>query len=191
MSTCLFLVDVAHHKQIDPVAISPDLRLPGSVSPVAASNPFGFVNEGTLMNSTGVGAPSGAGGILPMPPYARGTVGLWALVAENPAGPPLPPGTTYQCRMDVAWKSSPWVPPTPGAPSNLPVADGTGQGTGIFKGPAGAVPPGLRKPFDIAVSVVYTPGGGTAPPNRGLVLLGIGVEIAVVEGGYALLRQRP
>jgi len=37
------------------------------------------------------------------------------------------------------------------------------------------------------VSVIYQPGGGTAPPNRGLILLGIGVEVAVVEGGYALL----
>ena len=39
------------------------------------------------------------------------------------------------------------------------------------------------------MSLVYTPGAGTAPPNRGLVLLGIGVEIAVVEGGYALLTK--
>ena len=53
----------------------------------------------------------------------------------------------------------------------------------------GAVPPGLRKPSDIAASVVYRPGGGTAPPNAGLVLLGIGVEVAVVEGGYALLTK--
>jgi hypothetical protein len=51
------------------------------------------------------------------------------------------------------------------------------------------VPPGLRKPSDIAASVVYTPGGGGAPPNRGLVVLGIGVEVAVVEGGYALLSK--
>ena len=49
------------HKQMDPVALSRDLRLPGSVSPVAASNPFGFVNEGTLLNSTGAGVASGAG----------------------------------------------------------------------------------------------------------------------------------
>jgi len=177
------------HKQMDPVALSPDLRLPGSTSPVSASNPFGFVNEGMLLNSSGLGTVSGAGGLLPMPPYARGTVGLWALLAENPAGPPLPPGQTYNVRMDVAWKSSPWAAPAAGAPTNVPVADGTGQGTGVFKGPAGAVPPGLRKPFDLAVSVVYTPGVGTAPPNRGLVLLGIGVEIAVVEGGYALLTK--
>jgi len=124
-----------------------------------------------------------------MPPYARGTVGLWALLAENPAGAPLPAGQTYSVRMDVAWKSSPWGAPAAGAPANVPVADGTGQGTAVFKGPGGAVPPGLRKPSDLAVSLVYTPGGGTAPPNRGLVLLGIGVEIAVVEGGYALLTQ--
>ena len=69
------------------------------------------------------------------------------------------------------------------------MADGTGQGTAFFKGPGGAVPPGLRKPSDLAVSVIYQPGGGTAPPNRGLVLLGIGVEVAVVEGGYALLTK--
>ncbi|MBL9087352.1 MAG: hypothetical protein JNM10_09435, partial [Planctomycetia bacterium] len=175
------------HKQMDPVELSRDLRLPGSVSPVAASNPFGFVNEGTLLNSTGMGVASGAGAILPMPPYARGTVGLWALLGENPAGAPLPAGRTYNVRIDVAWKSSPWGGPAPGTASNVPVADGTGQGTGLFKSPGGAVPPGLRKPSDLAVSLVYTPGLGTAPPNRGLVLLGIGVEVAVVEGGYALL----
>jgi hypothetical protein len=177
------------HKQMDPVELSRDLRLPGSVSPVAASNPFGFVNEGTLLNSTGMGVASGAGAILPMPPYARGTLGLWALLAENPAGAPLPAGRTYNVRLDVAWKSSPWGGPAPGTASNVPVADGTGQGTGLFKSPGGAVPPGLRKPSDLAVSLVYTPGLGTAPPNRGLVLLGIGVEVAVVEGGYALLTQ--
>lgn len=177
------------HKQMDPVELSRDTRLPGSVSPVAASNPFGFVNEGTLLNSTGMGVASGAGAILPMPPYARGTVGLWALLGENPAGAPLPAGRTYNVRLDVAWKSSPWGGPAPGTASNVPVADGTGQGTGLFKSPGGAVPPGLRKPSDLAVSLVYTPGLGTAPPNRGLVLLGIGVEVAVVEGGYALLTQ--
>jgi len=142
-----------------------------------------------LLNSTGAGMVSGAGGVLPMPPYARGTVGLWALLGENPAGPPLPAGTTYRVRMDVAWKSSPWAAPAVGAPTLVPVADGTGQGAAVFKGPGGAVPPGLRKPSDLAVSVVYPPGGGTAPPNAGLVLLGIGVEIAVVEGGYALLTK--
>jgi hypothetical protein len=175
------------HKQMDPVALSRDTRLPGSVSPVAASNPFGFVNEGTLLNPTGMGVASGAGALLPIPAYARGTVGLWALLAENPAGAPLPAGRTYNVRMDVAWKASPWGVPSAGTPTNVPVSDGTGQGTAVYKGPGGAVPPGLRKPSDLAVSVIYQPGAGTAPPNRGLVLLGIGVEIAVVEGGYALL----
>lgn len=141
------------------------------------------------LNAFGAGVPSGAGGVIPIPPYARGTVGIWAIVAGDPLGPPQPPGTTYQVHMEVAWKSSPWSPPIPGPPSNVPVADGTGQGTAFFAGPGGAVPPGLRKPNDIAVSTVYSPGGGTAPPNQGLVLLGIGVEVAVVEGGYALLTK--
>jgi hypothetical protein len=177
------------HKQMDPVALSRDTRHPGSTSPVTPSNPFGFAHEGMLLNSTGAGTVSGAGGVLPIPPYARGVVGIWALLAERAGGPPLPPGTTYRVRMDVAWKSSPWALPTPGPNTNLPVADGSGQGTALFKGPGGAVPPGLRKPSDIAASVVYTPGGGTAPPNAGLVVLGIGVEVAVVEGGYALLTK--
>lgn len=124
-----------------------------------------------------------------MPRQRRGTVGTWARPTENPAGAPLPAGRTYNVRIDVAWKASPWRAPAAGTPTNVPVADGTGQGTAYFKGPGGAVPPGLRKPSDLAVSVVYQPGGGTAPPNRGLVLLGIGVEVAVVEGGYALLTE--
>jgi hypothetical protein len=49
------------------------------------------------------------------------------------------------------------------------------------------VPPGLRRPFGLAVSAVYSPGIGTAPLNKGLNVLGIGVEVAVVEGGYAVL----
>jgi len=173
------------HKQIDPVAMTEDMRFPGGAVPMTPANPFGFGNEGMLLNAFGAGV-SGAGGVLPMPPYARGTVGVWALVGEDPAGPPLPPNRTFQLQMDIAWKASPWGPPAPGPVVNLPVSDGTGQGTAIFMGPGGSVPPGLRKPSDIAVSVVYTPGGGTAPPNAGLVLMGIGVEVAVIEGGYAV-----
>ncbi|MGE0193873.1 MAG: hypothetical protein AB7T63_17750 [Planctomycetota bacterium] len=178
------------HKQIDPVAMTADIRFPGAVTPTPALNPFGFDHEGMLLNATGMGLPAGAGGTLPIPPYARGRVGLWASFGEEASmGAPLPPGTTYQVQIDVAWKASPWGPPTPGAPQNVPVADGTGQGTALFLYPGGYVTPGLRKPSDIAVSAVYTPGGGTAPPNMGLNLLGIGVEVAVVEGGYALLTK--
>ncbi len=188
--TVEFLVSASViHKQIDPVALSPDLRFPGGVSPAPAMNPFGFDPEGMTLNSMGAGMQSGAGGVLPLPLNARGVVGMWALLAEQPGGPVLPAGMTYQVQIDYAWKRSPWQPPTPGAPSNVPVADGTGQGTGVFRGPGGAVPPGLRVPSDIAASVVYTPGGGTAPPNAKLNVLGIGFEIAVVEGGYALLTK--
>jgi hypothetical protein len=178
------------HKQIDPVAMSRDLRYPGDVAPTPTSNPFGFDHEGMLLNAMGMGTVSGAGGVIPIPPYARGRVRVWAVLGEEPTvGPPQPPGATYQVQIDTSWKTSPWSAPTPGTPSNVAVADGTGQGTGLFMGPADAVPPGLRKPSDIAASVVYTPGGGTAPPNKGLNVLGIGVEVAVVEGGYALLTK--
>jgi hypothetical protein len=177
------------HKQIDPVAMSQDVRFPAEVASTPPLNPFGFDREGVLLNAAGFGEISGAGGVIPVPPYAR-SVRVWAMVGEEPSlGPPAPPGATYRVQIDTAWRASPWSPPAPGAPQNVPVADGSGQGTGLFLAPGGSVPPGLRRPSDLAVSVVYTPGGGTAPPNKALNLLGIGVEIAVVEGGYALFAK--
>ncbi|MGE0192479.1 MAG: hypothetical protein AB7T63_10615 [Planctomycetota bacterium] len=177
------------HKQIDPVAMTPDTRHPGHVGPTPTMNPFGFGNEGVLLNASGLGMISGAGGILPIPPHARGQVGAWASFAEEPSmGPPVPPGTTYAVAIDVAWKASPWGLPTPGA-LGFVEADGTGQGMSLFLYPAGSVAPGQRKPTDLAISVAYAPGAGTAPPTTGLNLMGIGVEVAVVEGGYALLTK--
>ncbi len=174
------------HKQIDPVAIKRDTRHSADVSPTPAANPFGIVPEGMTLNVTGTGAVAGAGGVIPLPPYARGTVGLWALIQEKP-GAGLPAGTTYQVQMDHAFKSTPWGAVVAGAATNVPVADGTGQGTAVYQSPGGSVPPGLRKAAGLAVSLVYTPGGGTAPATAGITIVGIGVEVAVVEGGYALL----
>ena len=110
--------------------------------------------------------------------------GAWLLV-RKPGGRQAagPDGTDPRSGASV-------VIPTPAAPPEVgrdPSDPGRLGGTAAPGASGGAVPPGLRKPSDLAVSVIYQPGGGTAPPNRGLVLLGIGVEVAVVEGGYALL----
>lgn len=59
----------------------------------------------------------------------------------------------------------------------------------VFMFPGGYVTPGLRKASGIAASLVYLPGLVGAPPTHGLVLHGIGVEVAVVEGGYVLLAK--
>jgi hypothetical protein len=69
--------------------------------------------------------------------------------------------------------------------------DGGGEGVGQFKAPGGSVPPGLRKPTGMAVSIERDPGnnGDTSSGKRGTIL-GVGINVAVIDGGYLIRIRR-
>lgn len=173
------------HKQAHQVDMAKDGRHPDvPVVAAAANNPFGNTHEGLELNSTGAGAIGGVTAVLAVPSGAR-AVSFIANVKEDAThgGAALPAGTTFQLQIDHAYQASPWSAISAGTPTNVPVSDGAKTGTGQFLWPGGSVPPGLRS---VGVSVVYTPGGGGAPANAPIIVTGIGVDVAVVEGGYLL-----
>lgn len=175
------------HKQLHPGEMQQDTTEFGNWAPAMAQNPFGFA-EGATLNGGGGGMPAATGGVIPMPPFARGVIGFWALVTE--AAPMIPDiaGSTFALELKTSVRASPWSGVSTSATQLVPVADGAGQGVGLFEAPAGYVTPGQRTPFALALSLRYNPtGGGTASPMSPLTVLGMGVEVAVVEGGYALL----
>jgi hypothetical protein len=53
--TTEFLASSAVHRPIHPVTLSRDFRLPGNVSPLPASPPFGFDHEGLRLGSSSAG----------------------------------------------------------------------------------------------------------------------------------------
>lgn len=174
------------HKQSHPGELEWDNRY-AMVASATPFNPFGFDKEGMVLGTVVPGAPAGAGSLFPVPDGVRACL-FWASVGENLAGVVVPAGRKYRVRIDYAWRASPWSSVTPGTGQDL-TADGTNSAVGVFKQPGGAVPPGLRVPSD---SVVYQPGAGSSPPaaaGASVVVIGTGVELAVVEGGY-LLRMR-
>ncbi len=177
------------HKQIHPADLSRDTRHVGDVGHALPASPFGFQGEGFLLNALGFGAISGAGATIALPPNTKGKVGIVVTLAEGPNLVPDLAGSTVAVQIDTAVRHSPWGPPIAGAVRFVPIADGAGTGTGVFAAPAGFVAPGQRTPTQMAVSVVYSPGMGTASPTSPLAVLGIGIEVAVVEGGYVLLTQ--
>lgn len=167
-------------------ALSRDTRY-AAVDSMPVSNPFGAESEESLrLNGVSPGDPSGAAITFDVP---KGCIS-WhfeATVAEDESGTAVGDGETYgDLRIDWASRSSPWTTPTTGAAQAGMTGDGSNTGTGQFKQPGGAVPPGLRTPSDIAASVVYTPGGGTASINASLGVRGLHVTLAMVQGGYAL-----
>lgn len=168
------------HKQAHSGDFQVDPRLPSSPSLIAAdpTHPFGV--SGKVWQFSGV-AMSGLVSTIPAPEHTVGVPVFWATLKESPSVV-LPANRTYQFRIDHAYQASPPTPIVVGPVKNGVTTDGTGTGTGQFKQPGGAVPPGLRVPSDSVVSTMT----GTVPPgpNNGPVLVGAGYEIARVEGGY-------
>lgn len=174
------------HKQAHPGELEWDARH-AMVASATPFNPFGFDKEGMVLGTIVPGSIAGAGALFPVPEGVRAVL-FQATVGENQAGVAVPSGRKYAVRIDYAWRASPWSGVVAGTPSML-TADGTNSAVGVFKQPGGAVPPGLRVPSD---SVLYLPGAGSAPAaaaNASVVVIGTGVELAVVEGGY-LVRMR-
>lgn len=175
------------HKQVHPAEMERDARW-SLVASATPHNPFGFEQEGLVLGTVTPASPAGAGAVIPVPAGVRGLLWL-AWVSENPFGAgPVPAGRSYGIRIDWAFRASPWSGVVNGTSQDL-VADGANTAVGVFKQPGGAVPAGLRAPSG---SVTYFPLSGTPPQAPGpasVVALGLGVELAVVEGGY-LIRMR-
>lgn len=171
------------HKQVHPNELEWDRRY-AMVASATPENPFGFSHEGIVLGTVSPGNVAGCGAVYAIPTGTKAAL-LWATVKENASGLAVAAGQTYQLRIDYSWQASPWLAPVLGAPQSL-TGNGSNDAVANFYAPIGAVPLGLRAASD---SVVYTPGGGTANPNASVVVIGTGVELALVDGGY-MLRMR-
>jgi len=116
-----------------------------------------------------------------LPTGSRGVPLLTAFLEED-SSVVAPPGQDLVVRFAYAYKASPWSSVSTTAAGTGVTSDGSGEAVGRFMQPGGAVPPGLRTPFDLAGSVQTVPGSSTYHGNA--TLRGIDVDIAVVEGGY-------
>lgn len=148
-------------------------------------NPFGFGPCAPLFDQE---FPSGIGAVLAVPNGVEGKPFFDAVVSEDPSTIAAP-GTTWDFEIAWSYQASPWTAPG-SAPAKGPTgptltADGTGTVQGRFMAPGGSVPPGLR-----SVSGVVRQTGGTGlAPGPGVPrtrLIGLGVELAIVEGGFLL-----
>lgn len=171
------------HKQAHSADFEVDPRPAGAPALLAgdATHPFGVT--GQAWQFAGM-AMSGLVFTIPAPNHTRGVPVFWASLKENP-NVPAPPLLTHVFQIDHAYQASPPTAIVPGTAGVGVVNYGTSTGTGQFRQPGGAVPPGLRIP---TAAVGYLVGAGTAPPmpGGGPVLTGAGYEIARVEGGYLI-----
>ncbi len=172
------------HKQIDAASLRSE-GVGGGVVDVAApaaedDSPFCFVGGAGRILSGGA-VVSGAGGKLSLPPHAVGTIAVVAHVKERLTDAPELSGNVAELRLAYAVQGSPWDTATETATQEAPETDGAGTGTAapVFLVPGGAVPPGLRKPTDLALSIRRDGSAGTAAGD--VVLTGLGVDVAVVE----------
>jgi hypothetical protein len=154
------------------------------------SNPFGFDSEENLrLGKVTPGEDCGAG-VAFDPPEGTCAWFITYTVSEDPGGTAADEGDTYGFRIDTVSRSSPWGSVSTGSTQTAGLTgDGSNTATGRYKQPGGAVPPGLRKPSDIAVSGIYLPGTGTAPSSASVGVIGVGVDLAIIKGG-ALIRIR-
>lgn len=167
------------HKQID----APALRSDGgddrdtAAPPAQADSPHCFVGAAGRELAGGV-ARSGAGGIISMPAWSVGDVAVTAHLKEKLDGSPDTAGAVARVRLSYAVQGSTWTDPAATDEKDALEADGSATGTAaaVFLVPGGAVPPGLRKPFDLSLSVQRDGGHGDA--TKGVVLTGIGVDVA-------------
>lgn len=176
------------HKQVHAAELDSDGSCAECVTHnVPDDSDFGFATaRGVALHATG---QSGAGAIIPLPVGATGVIGVQAFVTEHPDDP-LGVGENIAVRAKTQFKGSAWSAVESHATKATVTGDASGENVGVYKQPGGAVPPGLRKPSDLAISIERTPGSGadTASGKRA-VLNGLSIDVAVIEGGY-LLRIR-
>ncbi len=191
------------HKQAE--AMGGDLGNVGvnplAAVPIADDSPFGFLGPGGAPITAGwaMGAIpavfSGVGARLEMPAYSRGTPMFTFHFMEDPfAAGPAAGGALMGGVVQYAYQASPWSGITASAPAPVLVtAPNPGPAfpaKGVFLLPGGAVPPGLRRAFGLAVAFQRQPGVPGVDGGAGaLILQAIGVDIAVTETGFAAIHR--
>lgn len=172
------------HKQVDAPALRSD-RGGASITaeaPAALSDdPFCFTGAAGRILSAGAGVVSGAGGILSMPPHAVGAIAVAAHLKEVSGGTPEASGRSPSLALAYSVQGSAWSAEAATAAQEPELTDGGGEGTAValFLVPGGAVPAGLRRPFDLALSVQRDGDGGDMTGDA--ILTGLGVDVPVAE----------
>lgn len=175
------------HKQIDANDLAADAS--GAITDAATSegvdSPHAWSTGQSGMTLPGGGVKvSGAGGVRSMPVGSVGDIAVTAHVREVPTGAPEAANRTASILLSYSVKASAWTAVASTASQTIPVADGAGEGmaVAVFKVPGGAVPAGLRVPFDLSLSIQRSAGLGTM--TLGLTVSGIGVDVAVATRSY-------
>lgn len=177
-----------HHKQQDGALLAADQSSEVDVcskSPAPDDSDFGFSDgRGRVLDPDD---SSGAGTIFPMPKGAHGVPMVEAVLTELLADAPSA-GLVHEVRIRYQYKASAWTSLASVSGKGNLTSDGSGTGVGNYKGPAGAIPAGLRVPSNapsaMGVSVQRFPGtGGDNANGNSTVVIGIGVTLAVVDGG--------
>lgn len=175
----------AVHKQIDAAALRSDAGswVTAPSVPAAADSPHCFVEVAGRELPGGGSAKTGAGGIISMPPFTRGAIAVTAHLKEV-LGSAEAAANVGRVRLSYAVQASAWTAASATAEADAVTTDGAGTGTGLatFLIPGGAVPAGLRKPFDLSVSIQRDAASGTMTGTA--ILTGIGVDLVVTETGY-------
>ena len=170
------------HKQVHPSELCDDLRQASPTTAAAADDGAGFASAGRILPVAGT---SGAGAMVSMPANARGTFQITAHVKEDAAGPPeMLMGNTFGLKCSYQTRASAWSGATTSAVEAVGSTDGANTSTAIYKAPGGSVPSGLRKPFDLSVSIIRVPADALDTTVADMILTGFDVDVAVVDGGY-------
>lgn len=165
------------HKQIDGHDLSDQGNAALRSTIAKADDPFcGVGQQGRVLPTPSGSDYAGAGGTLPMPIGATGIPAFLMTLKEDLYGPARSAGEGIAARFLYAYQASAWGSVQQTTALTAMTTDGSNTGTGQFKQPGGAVPPGLR-----AVSLY-----GNAAGQGNTVIAGLGIEVAVVEKHYFL-----
>lgn len=171
------------HKQIDAPALRSDrgAAVTADAEAAVSDDPFCFTGNAGRVLAPGAGVLTGAGGILSMPPGTVGAIAVTAHLKEVSGGTPEAAGRSPSLVLTYSVQGSAWTAAASTAAQEPEVTDGSGEGTAVaaFLVPGGAVPAGLRKPFDLALSIQRD--GDNGDMTGGAILTGLGVDAPVAE----------
>lgn len=136
------------------------------------------------------GTPAAMAWTFALPDRVWGVTAVHVAAREDPTGAWGPAGLTAQFQVDTVWSQSPWGGVNIAGMGSV-TSDGAGTGTGQFRGPADAVPPGLRTPWGPSMTVAVSLPFGVIPPGTHMLIEGCTIECVVVDGGWAVLVDEP
>lgn len=174
------------HKQAHASDLSNDTRQPTPATTASPDDAAGFTSSAGMVLP--VSGKSGAGASISMPPNSRGTYQIVAHVKEDAAGPAeAGMAKTFGLQCFQQTRASAWDAGSTSSIEAVGSSDGANTSTAIYKAPGGSVPAGLRKPFDLSVSIIRDPTHASDNSAADMILTGFDVDVAVVEGGYLVL----